>query len=86
MSVEIPVGTVTHYYNNIGVAAVQLHEPLRLTDIIHIKGKQDDFLQEVRELQHQYEPVIEGSPGQVITMKVDRRVKKNDRVFALANF
>ena len=79
------VGQITHYFDHINVAALELTEPLRVGDIIHILGHSTDFKQEVTSLQIEHQSVNEAKPGDDVGMKVDQRVHPHDKVFKLTD-
>lgn len=68
------IGKVTHYYDRIGVAIVELKAPLRLGDMVHIKRGDRDLLQSVTSLQIDHTPVASAKCGDVIGMKVSQEV------------
>jgi putative protease len=78
------VGDVVHYYNRIGVAVLQIVEPIRVGDMLQIVGYSTDFRQRVTSLQIEHESVEEAIPGQDVAMKVEQRVRRQDKVFRIA--
>ena len=55
---EQKVGTVSHYFGKIGVAAIDLAEgELHVGDTIHIKGHTSDFTQHVDSMQLEHDQV-----------------------------
>ena len=78
------VGDVVHYYNRIGVAVLQLVEPIRVGDMLQILGYSTDFRQPVTSLQIEHELVQEAVPGEDVAMKVEQRVRRNDKVYRIA--
>ena len=42
---EKHIGKVTHYFNRIGVAVLELEDSLQVGDTIHITGKTTDITQ-----------------------------------------
>jgi len=77
------VGRVTHFFNKIGVAVVELNGTLRIGDNIRIKGKNTDFEQTVESMQIEHKPVEEAGPGDSIGLKVRERVREGDIVYKL---
>ena len=47
----IEVGKITHYFDKIGVAVVELADSLNVGDLIRIKGVTTDFKQKVSSMQ-----------------------------------
>jgi len=78
---ENPVGKVTHYFDRICVAVLQLTDKLRVGDTVHFLGHSADFKQEVKSLQIEHQNVSEAQPGQDVALKVDQKVHPNDAVF-----
>jgi hypothetical protein len=79
---EKQVGHVTHYFNHLGVAAIQLEDDdLKLGDHIHIKGRTTDVIQPVESLQHEHGDIKVAHPGQNIGVKVVDHVREHDAVY-----
>jgi len=81
---ETEVGTITHYFTNIGVGVVELSDTLRVGDTIHIQGVTTDFTQTVDSMQIDNEPVEEAGSGDAIGLKVNDRVREGDTVYKVA--
>ena len=75
------VGKVTHYYNKIGVAVVELEDSLKIGDEISIEGKTTNFRQKVESMQIEHNPIQEAKAGDVIGLKVIDRVREGDLVY-----
>jgi len=80
---EREVGTVTHYYTNIGVAVIELTDTLKVGDKIHIKGATSDFTQKVDSMQIEHKNVKEAKKGESIGLKVKEHVREHDKVFVV---
>ncbi len=78
---EIQVGKITHYYNNIGVTAVEMSGSLEVGNLIHIKGHTTDFEQKVEVMQIEHEQITKAKKGQVIGLKVKDYVREHDTVY-----
>jgi len=74
------VGKVTHYYDNIGVAILELSDTLKVGDKIKFEGHGADFEQEVTSLQVDHKQVEKASTGDMIGMKTDQKVKEGTEV------
>lgn len=74
------VGKVTHYYDNIGVAIVELGATLKVGDRIKFEGHGADFEQEVTSLQIEHKQVEKASKGEVVGMKTDQKVREGTEV------
>ena len=78
---EIQIGKVTHYYDRIGVAVLNLSDELMLGDTIHILGHSTDFIQQVNSLEIEHRKVSSVGPGREVALKVIEPVRKGDTVF-----
>jgi len=59
---EVEIGTVTHYFGKIGVAAIDITSgELRVGDTIRIKGATSDFTQDVDSMQVEHASVARPS-------------------------
>jgi hypothetical protein len=90
-SVEEPVsneealGTVTHYYSNLGVAIIQINKKtINTGDRIHIKGHTTDFTQMVQSMEYEHQHVDQASAGQSVGIKVNDHAREHDIVYRVA--
>jgi putative protease len=82
---EERVGTVTHYYGHLSVAAVRMDSgSLRMGDMIHVVGRTSDFRQRVESMQVEHEPVSEVRAGQEFGLKVTDHAREHDIVYKAA--
>ena len=84
MAEEKLIGKISHCYNKLNVAIIDLTDALAVGQTIRIKGANDDFTQAVAELQYEHENIQEGKKGQSIGIKVNQKVHENDQVFLVA--
>ena len=82
---ENPIGKVTHYFDRIGVAVLELTGTVRVGDSIHFHGHSTDFTQKVDSLQIEHKNVPEGVPGQDVALKVADKVRPGDSVAKVAD-
>jgi putative protease len=75
------VGKITHYFDKIGVAVVEVLAPIKIGDQIKISGHGNEFTQEVTSMQIEHQQVQEVQKGQTVGMKVDQPVKEGDEVY-----
>ncbi len=80
---EKQVGRVTHYFNKIGVAIIELEDELKVGDTVRVKGSTTDFQQEVESMQIEHEQVQSADPGQAIGLKVTEHVREHDMVYKI---
>lgn len=79
---DFKVGRVTHYYDKIGVAVVELDDTLAVGDKIKFsRGGEDLFEQEVSSMQIEHEKVQEAKGGQTIGLKVEQQVRDGADVY-----
>lgn len=78
------MGKITHYYDKIGVAVVELTDTLRSGDTIKISGHGRDFTQAVGSMQIEHEEIKEAKKKQAVGMKTDQPVKEGDEVFRVS--
>ena len=76
-----PIGKVSHYYDKIGVAVIDLLSTLKLGQTIKISGHDQEFSQEVSSMQMEHEKLEEAKKGQSVGLKVDKPVKEGDEVY-----
>lgn len=77
------IGEVTHFYNRIGVAVVDLTGSIEVGDQVHFFGRSTDFRQQVQSMQIEHEPISEAGRGQEVAIKVERRVRNHDKIYKL---
>lgn len=75
-----PVGKVTHFFDKVGVAVVDLKAGLKVGDQIKI-GKTEFLEQEVTSMQIDHKNIEKAKKGQEIGMKVSEKVRQGDLVF-----
>jgi putative protease len=75
------VGKITHYFNKIGVAVVELDDTLKVGNKISIEGHGQVVEQKVDSMQIENEKLNEAKKGQAIGLKTAKPVKKGDKVF-----
>lgn len=78
---DIQVGKVTHYYDKIGVAVIEVAKPIKVGDTIKISGHDKESTQTISSMQIEHEQIQEAKKGQVVGLKVDQPVKESDEVF-----
>ena len=86
MAGEERIGSVTHYYGELSVAAVRIESgSLRLGDTIHVVGHTSDFRQRVESMQIEHEPAAEVRAGQEIGLKVTAHAREHDAVYKVTS-
>jgi len=80
---ETLVGKITHYYNRIGVAVIELTDELKLGDTIHILGHTTDFEQTISSLEIEHKKVLSIKPGMDAALKVAESVRAGDQIYKI---
>lgn len=79
---EQRIGHVTHFFNRLGVAAVEIeHGELHKGDRIHIIGHSTDSEQVVNSMELEHHQIDEAVEGQDVGIKVDDHVHEKDLVY-----
>ena len=81
---DFKVGKITHYYDKISVAVVDLLGTIAVGDKIKISGHDNEFEQKVDSMQVEHENVKTAKKGETIGLKVDQLVKKGDEIFKVS--
>lgn len=75
------IGTVSNYFEHVGVAAIKLQDNLKVGDKIKITGGENtDFEQEVTSMQIHKDKVEKAKKGDEIGIKVKEKVRKGYKV------
>ena len=78
---DIPIGKVTHYFNHLSVAAVELTGELKVGEMIHILGRITDFEQPVGSMELEHHKIQSAGPGTIVAVGVIEHVRPGDSVF-----
>ncbi len=83
---EQKIGTVTHYFGHINVAAMKITDgELRVGDTIHIKGHTSDFTLTVDSIEKEHESIDVARPGDVVGLKVNEHAREHDEVLKVTS-
>lgn len=77
------IGTVTHSFGRIGVAAVTLTDRLRVGDRVRIQGHTTDVVATVDGMQIDHVDVREAGPGDDVAVHLGQRVREHDAVLRI---
>lgn len=77
---EIKIGKVTHFYNQISVAVLKLEDVLKSGDKIVIIGKTTELTQVVTSMEIEHHKVQSAGPGMDVALKVLEPVRQGDIV------
>jgi len=75
-----PIGKVTHYYDKIGVAVIDVSGTLKVGDTVKFSGH-EEFTQKIESIQMEHEQIQEAKKGMSVGVKVDKKVKEGDLVY-----
>lgn len=78
------MATVTHYFDKIGVAVVDVLKPLKVGDRVRISGHDKEFEQDVISMQMEHESVTKAGKGASCGLKVEQPVKSGDILYRLS--
>lgn len=82
---DFKVGTITHYYDKIGVGVIELTDTLSVGDTIRISGHGKEFTQPVSSMQVEHESIQTAKKGQAIGLKIEQEIKDGDEVFKVGS-
>jgi len=75
------IGKITHFFEKIGVAVIELAGDLKVGDTISVKGATTDFNQLVDSMQIEHKSVAHAKKGSAIGLRIKEKVRPNDKVF-----
>ena len=75
------IGTVTRYFSDLGVAAVDITEPVALGDELIFRLESGDFVQMVESMQIDHTAVDPAPAGANVAIHVHREVPAGTAVF-----
>lgn len=79
---NLKVGRVTHYYDKIGVAVMELDGNLASGERIKfVRGGEDMFEQVVDSMQVEHNKVDSAKKGDIVGLKTDQEVKEGAEVY-----
>lgn len=78
------IGKVSHYFDKIGVAIVELGADLSVGDKIKfVRGGEDIFEQAVESIQIEHEKKDSAKKGDVVGLKTEKEVKEGAEVYKI---
>ena len=75
------IGEITHFFPHVSAGVIKLSKPVKVGDIITIKGHTTNITQAIDSLQIDHVPVTEATKGAEIGLKVKDRVRIGDIVY-----
>ena len=81
---DFKIGKVSHYYDKIKVAIVELDSDLSVGDKIKfVRGGEDLFEQNVDSIQIEHNNIQSAKKGDIIGLRVDNELKEGAEVYKL---
>lgn len=78
---DLLVGRVTHYFDRIHVAVLELTDTLNTGDTIAIHGRTTDFIQHVESMEIEHHKIQTAGPGSDLALQVSEPVREGDKVY-----
>ncbi|MBL7206118.1 MAG: hypothetical protein ISS36_00795 [Candidatus Aenigmarchaeota archaeon] len=75
------VGKISHYFTRIGVGVVEVEKPVRKGEWLKIEGFTTNMRQKANSIQHNRRDIKLANRGKSIGLKVNDRVRENDKVY-----
>lgn len=77
------VGSVTHYYDKLGVAIVKPTKKIKVGDTLRFGGEELGFNQTVESMQLDHTAVTEARPDKEVGIKVDQKAGEGTPVYSV---
>lgn len=78
------IGFVSHYYDKIKVAIINLTSDLKVGDEIKfVRGGEELFTQKVDSIQVEHKSIDSATSGDVIGLKIENEVKEGSEVYKI---
>jgi translation elongation factor EF-1alpha len=78
------IGRITHYFDNISVAVIDLEDSLSVGDTIRIVGgEKTDFEQTVESMESEHEKVKKAKKKDSVGLKVKEKVREGYKVYKM---
>ena len=74
------IGTVSHYYGNIGVVIVELSGKLSVGDKVKFESGKTEFEQTIESMQMEHKDIDSAKKGDVVGIKVNEKVSEGAEV------
>lgn len=75
------IGQVTHYYDKIGVAIIELQDTLKVGDTVKFVKGDEEKEQAIDSIQIERAPVDSADKGAIVGVKVDQPIKEGTEVY-----
>ena len=81
---DLKIGKITHYFDKIGVAVIELSGTLLSGDRIKIDNHGEEFEMTVDSMQIEHEQISEAKKGQSVGLKTTQPVKPGAEVYKVS--
>ena len=81
MAKNSSVGKITHWYDKISVAVVELKKELKVGDKVKIKHGDKEFEETIASMELDHKPVKSGKKGQGVAIKLSQRAGEGSEVY-----
>jgi translation initiation factor IF-2 len=78
---EKPIGEITHWFNNIHVAVIELKGTLKKGDKIAIRRGEEEFEETIASMQVDHNDVASAKKGDDVAIKLSQKAKEGALVF-----
>jgi putative protease len=75
------IGTITHYFGHLSVAAISLKAALAVGERTHIRGHTTDVEQTIESMEIDHQRVERAGPGDDVAISVKEHVREGDLIF-----
>lgn len=78
------VGKISHYYNHLGVAIIEVEKPFAIGDVLKFIRRGDKtelFQQTISSIQEEHQQIEKTKKGQSVGLKVEKPVHEGVEVF-----
>ncbi|PIU99422.1 MAG: hypothetical protein COY22_02305 [Candidatus Tagabacteria bacterium CG_4_10_14_0_2_um_filter_40_13] len=80
---EKEIGTVTHFYDKIGVMVVKLTDKVAVGDAIKIKRGDEEIEETIESMQVEHENIEKAKKGDEIAIKISGKTKEGAVVYRM---
>ena len=77
------IGKITHWYDKIGVAVVELEKGLELGDKVKIKHGDQEFEETIASMELDHKPVKSGKKGQGVAIKLSKKAGEGSEIYSV---
>jgi len=75
------IGKIENYFDKVSVMALTVKNPIKVGDIIHVKGHTTDFYQEIGSMQIDRKDILKAKKGDDVGIKISQKVRDHDVVY-----